>query len=53
LCQDILDSRKEEDISGLETQILLFGDPDFDDRAEVMLSHPGEEKVSDVSDCED
>lgn len=46
--KQVLIKRKNENISELDTQVLAFGDPDFDDRDEVMVHHEGEK--SDESD---
>ena len=49
----IVSDRASEKISPIDTQILAFGDPDFDDRDEMMVSHPGDSDASDLSEGED
>lgn len=51
--KNIVAEREEEEISELDSQVLTFGDPDFDDRDEMMVNHPGDSDASDHSEGED
>ena len=43
--KDIVRAREKEGGSDYDAQILVFGDPAFDDRMEMMVNHPGEDEI--------
>lgn len=49
----VLQSREKENIQDSQTQKLMFGDPDFDDRDEILAINLDGFEHSDVSEGED
>lgn len=49
LIKRIVADRHKENLTDLDAQILTFGDPDFDDRDEMMVNQPGDEDESEAS----
>lgn len=49
IIEDSIEYRKSNVKDNIHTQVNLFGDPDFDDRDEIMVFDPNNEEASELS----
>lgn len=51
--REICGKRNKQELTEQNMQLIVFGDPDFDDREETMIVHPDESDEDQVSEGDD